>query len=162
MGKCDAARRLGCGLVAVVIGGSAQAACGPGLLDLRWGGGAAHFAVEIADTAAERELGLMHRDQMASAAGMIFVYDRPVHAQFWMKDTLIPLDMIFADAAGVVTAVHSNAIPGDLTPIDGGEGVVYVVEINGGLAAGLGIAPGAVMRSDLIDPALAEWTCAAP
>ncbi len=51
-----------------------------------------------------------------------------------MKNTLIPLDMIFVDASGRVTRFHSNAVPGDLTPIDGGAGVLAVLEINGGLA----------------------------
>ncbi len=58
-----------------------------------------------------------------------------------MKNTLIPLDMIFADVTGTVTRVHSNAIPGDTTPIDGGDGVAFVLEINGGLAGRLGIIP---------------------
>ncbi|WP_135447270.1 MULTISPECIES: DUF192 domain-containing protein [Tabrizicola] len=137
----------------------AEAACAPDRVDLRWAGGSASFTVELADDPAERARGLMFRERLDPAAGMLFVYETPLRAQFWMKNTLIPLDMIFADAAGRVTRVHANAIPGDLTPIDGGEGVVYVLEINGGLAARLGIAPGAELRHPAIAAATAAWRC---
>jgi uncharacterized membrane protein (UPF0127 family) len=90
---------------------------------------------------------------------MLFVYPAPQRASFWMKNTLIPLDMIFADATGRVTRVHSNAVPGDETPIDGGEGVSFVLEINGGLARRLGIAPGAELRHPAVDPDTAAWPC---
>jgi hypothetical protein len=89
---------------------------------------------------------------------MLFVYESPRRAQFWMKNTLIPLDMIFADATGTVTRIHSGAIPGDLTPIDGGEGVAFVLEINGGLAERLGLGPGAELRHPAIGPG-AAWSC---
>jgi uncharacterized membrane protein (UPF0127 family) len=59
-----------------------------------------------------------------------------------------------------VTVVQSDAIPQDLTPIDGGEGVMYVLEINGGLSARIGIGAGAEMRADVIDPTKAAWSCA--
>ena len=147
-------------MLALCAVGSAHAACTPGSLDLRWPGGQAHFTVEVAADQAAREKGLMFRDHMASSAGMIFVYQAPNHARFWMKNTLIPLDMIFADETGLVTVVHSDAVPQDLTPIDGGEGVMYVLEINGGLAKRIGIAAGAEMRFDLIDPSKALWSCA--
>ena len=147
-------------MLALCAVGSAHAACTPGSLDLRWPGGQAHFTVEVAADQAAREKGLMFREHMASSAGMIFVYQAPNHARFWMKNTLIPLDMIFADETGLVTVVHSDAVPQDLTPIDGGEGVMYVLEINGGLAKRIGIAAGAEMRFDLIDPSKAQWSCA--
>ena len=147
-------------MLALCAVGSAHAACTPGSLDLRWLGGQAHFTVEVAADQPAREKGLMFRDHMASSAGMIFVYQAPTHARFWMKNTLIPLDMIFADETGRVTVVHSDAVPQDLTPIDGGEGVMYVIEINGGLAKRIGIAAGAEMRFDLIDPSKALWSCA--
>ena len=140
--------------------GAVQATCLPGSVDLRWPGGQARFTVEVAADPSAREKGLMFRKHMASSAGMIFVYESPTHARFWMKNTLIPLDMIFADETGRVTVVQPNAIPGDLTPIDGGKGVKYVIEINGGLAARIGIAPGAELRSDLVDQTKAVWTCA--
>lgn len=136
----------------------AEAPCAADRLDLRWAGGGESFTVEVADDAAERSRGLMFRESLDPAAGMLFVYESPRRAQFWMKNTLIPLDMIFADASGTVTRVHSNAVPGDLTPIDGGEGVRFVLEINGGLAERLGIAPGAELRHPAIG-ATAGWPC---
>ena len=132
--------------------------CAADRVDLRWPGGAESFAVELADTVEERGRGLMFRESLDPGAGMLFVYEGPRRAMFWMKNTLIPLDMIFADATGTVTRVHSNAIPGDLTPIDGGEGVVFVLEINGGLAERLGIAPGAELRHPTVGPD-AAWPC---
>jgi hypothetical protein len=136
----------------------AEAACATGRVDLRWPGGSESFAVEVADEPQERSRGLMFRESLDPAAGMLFVYESPRRASFWMKNTLIPLDMIFADATGTVTRVHSNAIPGDLRTIDGGTGVAFVLEINGGLAARLGIVPGAELRHPAIGPA-AAWPC---
>lgn len=138
----------------------AETACDPGRVDLRMGAGQARFQVEVADDAAERAQGLMFREAMASGAGMLFVYDRPQRPAFWMQNTRIGLDMIFANAEGVVTRVHEGAIPGDVTPIDGGEGVQFVLEINAGLARALGIAPGAEMRHPAIRAA--RWACPAP
>lgn len=130
-------------------------------VDLRGPAGTAHFTVEVADTASERSLGLMNRNSMASSAGMLFVYERPQTARFWMKDTLIPLDMVFADATGTVTRVHSNAVPMDETPIEGGSGVAVVLEINGGLAKRLGIDVGTELRHPAINQSLAVWPCEA-
>jgi uncharacterized membrane protein (UPF0127 family) len=137
----------------------AEAACAPDRLDMRWDGGRESFAIEVADDAAERSQGLMFRETMPLSEGMLFVYDSPRRPNFWMKNTLIPLDMVFADATGTVTRVHANAVPGDLTPIDGGNGVMFVLEINGGLAAKLGIAPGAVLRHPAIPAKTAAWPC---
>lgn len=102
----------------------------------------------------------MFRESLPPSAGMLFVYDRPGRPSFWMKNTLIPLDMIFADPSGRVTRVHAMARPGDTTPIPGGEGVQFVLEINGGLAARLGIAPGAEMRHPAVNQTQAAWPCA--
>ncbi len=120
---------------------AAAGACAPDRVDLRWDGGRQSFAVEVADDPAERARGLMGRESLPVDQGMLFVYESPRRAQFWMKDTLIPLDMIFADARGVVTRIHPMAQPLDLTPVDGGEGVKYVLEINGGLAGRIGLSP---------------------
>jgi hypothetical protein len=137
----------------------AEAPCAPGRLDLRWDGGKESFAVEVADDAAERAQGLMFRTELAPASGMLFVYEAPRRVSFWMKNTLIPLDMIFADATGTVTRVHEGAVPGDLTPIDGGEGVQFVLEINAGLAERLGIGPGTLLRHPAIPDETAAWSC---
>lgn len=148
------------GLIALLLApGLASAGCSPEAVEVRGQGGVARFNVEIADDEAEREVGLMNRPTMASSAGMLFVFETPRPASFWMKNTLIPLDMIFADEAGRVTVVHENAVPQDLTPIDGGEGVRFVLEINGGLARRLGIGPGAVLRHPAVPQAGAAWPC---
>ncbi|MES2143660.1 MAG: DUF192 domain-containing protein [Pseudomonadota bacterium] len=132
--------------------------CSADRVELRWDGGKASFAVEVADDVKERAQGLMFREKLPMSAGMLFVYESPRRASFWMKNTLIPLDMIFADGTGKVTRVQSNAVPGDLTPIDGGEGVEFVLEINGGLAKRLGIAEGAELRHPAVG-ADAAWPC---
>jgi uncharacterized protein len=137
----------------------AEAACSVDRLDIRWADGRESFLVEVADDAAERAKGLMFRQKLPLSAGMLFVYEAPKRPSFWMKNTLIPLDMIFADATGTVTRVHANAVPGDLTGIDGGEGVMFVLEINGGLAAKLGIEPGTELRHPAIPAATAAWQC---
>jgi uncharacterized membrane protein (UPF0127 family) len=142
------------------IAAPATAACRADQVELRMpSGGTARFAVEVADDGAERAQGLMFRERMATSAGMLFVYEQPQHAVFWMKNTLIPLDMIFADPEGRVTRVHPNAIPGDTTQIDGGEGVQLVLEINGGLAARMAIVPGTELRHPAIEQAGAAWPC---
>jgi uncharacterized membrane protein (UPF0127 family) len=148
-------------LVAVVLPAAAwaEAACAPDRLDLRLDKGRESFAVEVADDPAERAQGLMFRTELPAASGMLFVYDSPRQVSFWMKNTLIPLDMVFADATGTVTRVHEGAVPGDLNPIDGGPGVQFVLEINAGLAAKLGLVPGAQLRHPAIPTATAAWPC---
>lgn len=151
--------RSGLALLALVAAaGAARASCSDLRVDLRGDGVYQSFTVELADTPEERSRGLMHRETLYAEWGMLFVYETPRRASFWMKNTLIPLDMVFADAAGRVTRVHANAVPGDETPIDGGDGVQYVLEINGGLAARLGIVPGVEMRHPAIGPD-AAWPC---
>ena len=142
---------------------AAAATCRADQVEVRLlSGGMARFAVEVADDGPERAKGLMFREHMAKSAGMLFLYDKPQRAMFWMKNTLIPLDMIFADPAGVVTRVHANAVPGDTKPIDGGTGVQLILEINGGLAKRMGIVPGAVLRHPEVVQDGAAWPCAAP
>ena len=144
---------------AALLPAMAAAACAPETVELRGPAGVSRFTVEVADEGAERAQGLMFRESMPRSAGMLFVYEAPQRASFWMKNTLIPLDMIFADETGRVTRVHSNAVPGDTTPIDGGEGVQFVLEINGGLATRLGIGEGSELRHPAIPQATAVWPC---
>jgi len=108
--------------------------------------GQASFQVDIADDDAERGQGLMFVENMPTLGGMLFVYDQPRHATFWMRNTLISLDMLFISPAGVVEHIHENAIPGDETVIDGGRGIQAVLEINGGLSERLGIEVGAMIQ----------------
>lgn len=139
---------------------AAQAsACREDRVSIRGAFGTAAFTVELADTDAERALGLMHRASMPRFSGMLFVFPQPERAVFWMENTLIPLDMLFIDAAGVVQSIHENAVPLDRTPIDGGFGVQYVLEINGGMAARLHLAPGDQLQHPAIAQAGAAWPC---
>ena len=101
------------------------------------------FTVEVARTEAEQAQGLMNRESLAPDRGMIFVYDPPVAASFWMKNTLIPLDMIFIRADGTVARIEANTAPLSLEPVPAGEQVGAVLELAGGRSAELGITPGA-------------------
>ena len=116
------------------------------------GWGHANFNVSIADTGPERSQGLMNVPDMPLMTGMLFVYDGPHRASFWMRNTLIPLDMLFAGPDGTILSIHENARPQDETSIPGGDGIQFVLEINGGLAARLGIAVGDVLQHPAIGP----------
>lgn len=122
------------------------ALCAPDKLTVLGEFGQATFSIDVADDVQERAQGLMFVDEMPMLTGMLFVYERPQFVSFWMKNTLIPLDMLFASPEGEILRIHENAIPGDLTPIPGGEGVQMVLEINGGLSSRLGIVAGDVMQ----------------
>ncbi|WP_407493617.1 DUF192 domain-containing protein [Pseudooceanicola sp. MF1-13] len=134
------------------------AACRDDRVELRGDWGQAAFTVEIADDSGERAQGLMNRDQMSRGAGMLFVYPRPQRqVAFWMRNTRIPLDIIYMDRAGVVQRIAHQAVPYDETLLPGGPGIQYVLEINGGLAKSIGIAPGTELRHPAIEtPA---WSC---
>jgi len=145
---------------ALIAAPAAAQECSPDQVDLRGDFGTARFSVEIADDDAERAQGLMFRESLPSGQGMLFIYEAPRTASFWMKNTLIPLDMVFVGADGVVDSVHENAVPGDLSPIFGGDEILAVLEIRGGLAGAIGIEAGAEMRH----PAFGEdgvWPCGA-
>ncbi len=136
-----------------------HAACAPETVELRGVWGQARFTVEIADTAATRAQGLMHRERLARSAGMLFIYDQPTEASFWMRNTLIPLDMLFVDPTGLVTHIHHEAIPLDETPIPGGPNILMVLEINGGLSRAMGITVGSELRHPRLDQTTALWVC---
>ena len=129
-------------------------------MELRGDFGQARFRVEIADDPQERAQGLMNRDSMAAMNGMLFIYERPQYAAFWMRNTLIPLDMIFLDDTGTVVKVHENAVPLDDTAIPGGDDILGVLEINGGLSSRIGIEAGAQLRHPGLPQDRAAWACA--
>jgi uncharacterized membrane protein (UPF0127 family) len=101
------------------------------------------FTVEVARTEAEQAQGLMNRQTLAPDRGMVFPYDPPRQASFWMKNTLIPLDIIFIRADGTIARIEANTVPLSLDPIASGEPISTVLELAGGRAAELGITPGA-------------------
>lgn len=100
------------------------------------------FSIEIANTAQSRTNGLMHRRALAPDAGMLFDFLKTAPVSMWMKNTLIPLDMLFIRPDGVIANIAERTVPGSLTPIDSRGPVQGVLEINGGASARLGIKPG--------------------
>jgi uncharacterized membrane protein (UPF0127 family) len=101
-----------------------------------------HFNIEEAKSEAQMEQGLMFRRSMAPDAGMLFEYEKPQVMTFWMKNTLIPLDMLFIAADGTIADIHERAVPMLLDPINSAMPVLGVLELNGGTVARLGIKRG--------------------
>ena len=104
-----------------------------------------------ADTDATRAQGLMFVKSLRPDQAMIFVYSPAQYVAMWMKNTLIPLDMLFVDPAGCIVTVHERAQPGSLETIEGDRPVTLVVELAGGTAASLGIGLGARVARPEID-----------
>jgi uncharacterized membrane protein (UPF0127 family) len=104
--------------------------------------GTSKFTVEVARTAEEQTKGLMFRQSLAPDRGMIFPYDPPQPVGFWMKNTLIPLDMIFIRQDGTIANIAENTVPLSLELVPSAEPVVAVLEIAGGRSAELGIKSG--------------------
>ncbi len=145
--------------LAVLVGQPVLArGCSPDRLAIRGPWGRADFSVELANTNASRERGLMFRKSLPRFSGMLFIFKRPQRAMFWMKNTLIPLDMIFIDKTGLVRRIHENAIPHDLSIIDGGRHILAVLEVNGGLTKSLGLTVGSQVQSPVFGPS-ALWPC---
>lgn len=136
-------RRAFLALVVVLFGFTPLAACGQSnAVTVHTQKGDTSFAVEIADTQPLRQKGLMFRDHLAPDAGMLFDFKKSQQVAFWMQNTLIPLDMVFIGADGVVRNVHAKAQPLDTTPIPSDGPVRYVLEIAGGRAAEIGLVVG--------------------
>ena len=141
------------------VAAAAAAACSDDTVWVRGDFGEARFTVELADDPRERAIGLMHRPSMPLSAGMLFIYPAPQRLSFWMRNTLIELDLLFVDAQGVIRNIHERAQPLDETPIVGGNNLTHVLEINGGLSKQLGIDVGDQMRHPSFDQAGAIWPC---
>ena len=135
-------------------------ACSPDKVRLNWDGGMAEFKVDIVDTPEGRARGLMFVEKMPRFSGMLFVYPKPQNnVSFWMRNTLISLDILFFDERGVLQSVQENAVPLDETSLPGGDGIQYVLEINGGLVEKLRIPTGALLQSSAIDQESAQSKC---
>jgi len=116
-------------------------------LSIRTAGGKTYsFKVEVARSESEQARGLMFRDKLAPNGGMIFPMNPPRPASFWMKNTVISLDLIFIRPDGVIARIAAEAVPYSLEPIDSGEPVSAVLELAGGRAAELGISEGDKVR----------------
>ncbi len=115
-------------------------------LTIESGGKALQFTVELASTAHEQEIGLMHRNVMAVEHGMLFDFHQEKRASFWMRNTFIPLDLVFIRANGEIEAIKDNAVPHSESPIGPVQPVQAVLELVGGTAQKLGIKPGDRVR----------------
>ncbi len=113
------------------------------------GGREVKFDIELATTDTERERGLMYRREMGAYNGMLFDFHREMPVSFWMKNTFIPLDLVFIAADGAVRHVHPNAVPFSTDTIPSLHPVRGVLEINGGSARLLGIKPGDTVRHEI-------------
>lgn len=113
------------------------------------GGSPWHVKVELARTQDELTRGLMFRDKLGSDEGMLFLFPRPEIRRFWMRNTHIPLDMVFLDSSRVVVGIEENAVPLDETSRGPDTPAQYVVEVRGGLARqhGLGVGARAEFRN---------------
>ncbi len=101
-----------------------------------------NFNVELAETPAQMEHGLMFRRELAPDAGMLFDFKEPTMATMWMRNTLIPLDMLFVDEQGRIVNIRERAVPQSDAIIAAAAPVRVVIELNGGTASRLGIKPG--------------------
>ena len=105
-----------------------------------------HFTVEVARTGEEQAMGLMYRTQLSPDRGMIFPMEPARNASFWMRNTLIPLDMIFVRADGTIANIAANTVPYSEEPVPSEGPVAAVLEIAGGRSAELGIKPGDTVK----------------
>lgn len=129
-------------------GSSAQSPAGLDVIPLTvtQGGTVHRFTVEVARTTEEQAQGLMYRTELAPDRGMLFPFPQPKFASFWMRNTLIPLDMIFIRADGSIDRIAENTVPQSEEPVASGGEVSAVLELAGGTTARLGIDESAVVR----------------
>lgn len=125
-----------CGLLAVPALAQPQPTLPQSELVIHSAKGAQRFKVELADTDESRSRGMMFRTSMAPDAGMLFDFMQEQMASFWMRNTLIPLDMLFIQADGLILNIHQRAIPRDETGINSAGPVRAVLELNGGRSRG--------------------------
>ena len=118
----------------------------PGSVLIDTPGGQHRFTIELADTPGERARGLMYRRNMRPDHGMLFDFQVEQPVAFWMKNTPLPLDMLFIDATGTVVQIAADTVPFSETPVPSERPVQAVLELNAGTSRALGIAPGAVVR----------------
>ncbi|MBB3993827.1 hypothetical protein GGR95_001458 [Sulfitobacter undariae] len=159
-------RRVIAGLGALAVGAGPLTAktpryrCPTGRVTIQGGFGTAAFNVDVAADVETRARGLMYVKEMPLSRGMLFVYPAPQLLSFWMRNTLIELDMLFLDRFGVIQKIHHRAVPLNETPISGGDQLLTgVLEINGGLAKRMGIAQGDILRHPAFISQSEPWSC---
>ena len=129
-------------IAAIAVSPSLADTATHGILEIDSGDAVHRFRIEIADDGAERSRGLMFRDFLDPETGMLFLYPDVQIASFWMKNTFIPLDMLFIANDGTIVQIAPNAVPHSLEPVRSDLPVRAVFEINGGQAKAMGIEPG--------------------
>ena len=127
-------------------------AAGAGTLVLKTGTGDHSFDIEVATTDKDRALGLMFRRSLPENAGMLFLYDPPQPATMWMKNSLIPLDMVFISAEGKVYRIETNTEPFSTSLIPSDGPISAVLELNAGQANKIGLKQG----DKVVSPELAN------
>ena len=148
--------RASLGLIAF-FGAEQALACSADAIDIRTDAGVATYSVEIADDAAERAQGLMFRDEMPRDHGMYFVDPSGRPVAFWMKNTPLPLDIIYINERGIVCSIAADTTPYSEEALPSGCAAQTVLELNAGEAQAAGIRVGAPVRH----PAVARpaWKC---
>ena len=111
-------------------------------LTIQSGGQSLGFIVELATTEKQRDIGLMHRNYLAPDRGMLFDFQEEERTRFWMRNTFIPLDMIFIAADGTIRTIAENTIPHNDKGVSSRVAVTGVLELQAGASAKLGINPG--------------------
>jgi hypothetical protein len=126
---------LAIALLACITGSACAKDTAAARVVLHTSGGDVPVTVEIADTPERRSLGLMYRKELAADAGMLFIFDAPAQLSFWMKNTVLPLDMIFIGSDRRIVGIVKDAVPFTTTPrvVDGASH--YVLEVNAGFSA---------------------------
>jgi len=133
-------------LAAIPLAGAELATFKHASLIIDTASGSHHFSIELALTPEQQEQGLMFRRSLPPDAGMLFDFGETREASFWMKNTLIPLDMLFIDGEGHIADIHERAVPLSEDPIDSKVPVRAVLEVNGGTVSRLGIKLGDVVH----------------
>ncbi len=133
--------------IRAAVPGLAQQADNPNyVVSVETSSGQHKWTVELASDDESRQTGLMFRQKMASDAGMLFRFDSTGPVAMWMKNTFLPLDMVFLKADGEIAHIHRGAVPQSLEIISSGVPVRYVLELNAGQADLAGLQPGGHMR----------------
>lgn len=134
---------LGAILLFATVGGAGGAVALPtAQISISTSSGPKDFLVEVASDPESQQRGLMFRRELAPNAGMLFDFHKATSLSFWMKNTILPLDMLFIRMDGTIATIASNTVPLSTAPISSPEPVRAVLEINAGRAGELGIHTG--------------------
>jgi uncharacterized membrane protein (UPF0127 family) len=128
--------------IVLVLGLTVSACANEPRVVLHTGGGDVPVTVEVAATPAQQSLGLMYRKELGAAAGMLFVFDTTVEHPFWMKNTVLPLDMIYLGEDRKIVGIVKDAVPFTTTSRTVGVPSRYVLEVNAGFSEKHGVKTG--------------------